>query len=63
MRLWQMTGIALGAFFAIPASVALTGGMFGQRCAKAFPSDQHEQERCVYEMVKGLRNYPSEVRP
>jgi hypothetical protein len=56
--------IGLGLLAVPGASIALfafsTGSTFGQRCNAAFPHDVHQQERCVYEMSKGLRNYPTE---
>jgi hypothetical protein len=44
---------ALVAIAAVPALVALSGGMFSQRCARAFPEDGYKQELCIERLAKG----------
>jgi len=36
----------------------LTGSTFGQRCAKAYPDDPAQQERCVKRAIQGGYIYP-----
>jgi len=36
----------------------LTGSTFGQRCAKAYPDDLAQQERCVRRAADGGYVYP-----
>jgi hypothetical protein len=47
-----IVGIVLAALLAV--TVFATGGTFGRRCERAFPSDAARQERCVYNLQHGV---------
>lgn len=42
-----------GLIVTAPLLVLVTGGTFGQRCARAFPLDNLAQERCVFDLSSG----------
>lgn len=50
---WRIILIAVAIPVAMIAAVWLSGSTFGQRCAKAFPSDPARAELCVYNLSKG----------
>lgn len=47
--------LVLAVLLAVPIIVVITGGTFGQRCARAFPNDPLAAERCVYDLSHGNR--------
>ena len=50
----------LALMAAVITFVQISEGTFGQRCGRPFPNDLQEQDRCVFEMANGERDYPTQ---
>jgi len=58
-QVWKVSSITAALlFFIFLGVIFLSGGTFGQRCAKAYPDNGYEQERCVARLSKGGFVYP-----